>query len=191
MHKEHKKRIAHVFSIAFIILIILFSAYSVINYRLLKNQVTTSIENKGYLGLFISSFILESFPSLIGPGTPLLAALLIKLNFVRLLIILLISTTISSLLTYYLGYRYSDYFKELIDKKNLKKYERLFRKYGKVGMIIAAVTAVPYIPILAGIFKMKPSYFVFIVTTIRIVNYIFTSYVLYLGLNYNWFGLLG
>jgi len=190
MHHRHKRRIAHSVILLIVILMLAFFVYSIVNYRVMRNQLTSGVEKWQYTSVFISSFILESFPSIIGPGTPFTAAMLVKLDFKYTLIILLISTTLSALLSYFLGFKYSEEVLKFVSPKTRKDYERLFKKYGKATMIITAVTALPYIPSLAGVFKMKFKYFLFVVTSIRILNYFFISTVIYYAVNYNWLGFL-
>jgi len=173
------KKSFHIIIWVITILVIILSIWSIINYKFLKNELENSVESFGYIAIFIIAFIFESIPSLIGPDTPLITGILIGLNFYVILIILLISTTISALLSYYLGHKSHEYIKEVSDKKTFNKYHKLFKKYGKAGMIIAALTPIPYVPALAGIFKMDFKYFLFVVTLIREIKYVIVAVFLY------------
>lgn len=173
------KKSFHIIIWIITILVIILSIWSIINYKFLKNELENSVESFGYIAIFIIAFIFESIPSVIGPDAPLLTGILIGLNFYFILLILLISTTISALLSYYFGKKSHEYIKAISDKKTFSKYNKLFKKYGKAGMIIAALTPVPYVPALAGIFKMDFKYFLFVVTVLREIKYVLVAIFLY------------
>jgi membrane protein YqaA with SNARE-associated domain len=179
-----KKRTIHFIIWLITILVILLSVWSIVNFKFLQNYVSSQVETTGYVAIFIISFIFESIPSIIGPDAPLLTGLLIGLNLWIVLGILLISTTFSALLSYYFGHKSSKYIKFISEKKQWRKYEELFKKYGKAGMVIAALTPVPYIPALAGIFKMDFKYFLFVVTLLREIKYCIVAFFLYWAIGF-------
>ena len=67
-------------------------------------------------------------------------------------------TYVASILNYLFGKGYfSDKLVSLLDGKKVRKYEKIFEKYGKWGLFLAAIGPVPWVPFcwLAGSFKMK------------------------------------
>ena len=58
------------------------------------------------------------------------------------------------------------------DKKNVRKYKDLFKKYGRSAMIIMAISPIPYLPTLAGVFRMSPKYFFLETLSVRIIRHI-------------------
>ncbi|KKK55012.1 hypothetical protein LCGC14_3078880, partial [marine sediment metagenome] len=58
------------------------------------------------------------------------------------------------------------------DKKNVKKYEKFFKKYGQSAMIIMAVSPIPYLPTLAGVFRMTSPILITKVLVVRMIRHV-------------------
>ena len=140
------------------IFITLLLLWSLFNYKLLENNVTTFVQTGGLIALVIIVIILEGAPILIGGSIAVAALLLMKINPLLILALFLISATIGNILYYYLGYFSGEKILKYFDKKDVVKYDKLFKKYGRLAMIIMAISPVPYLPTLAGYFKMSPLY---------------------------------
>ena len=157
MASKRFKQITFIFSLIILIILI----YSIINFGVLKNQINENLNNKiqkyGYITIFIVGFLGEIIPQpFVSAIIPFTNGLLLNLNHKILLTILLTSTILSSLLGYVLGHVYGKgIILKFIEEENYHKYKKLFKKYGKLGMTIAAFTPLPYLPIIPGLFKMK------------------------------------
>jgi membrane protein YqaA with SNARE-associated domain len=176
----NKKRVVKYIGITIALVVIIAFIYSIVNYNTIKQEVTGAVETGGLIVYFVFAFILESIPNIIGLEPVVLTALIAGFKIRYIYILALIAVVFSNLFSFFIGYKASNYAKGFIDKKNIKKYDELWHKYGKITMIITAVSPVPYIPAIAGIFKMKPSYFAFVIMPFRLIRHavVFTVLIL-------------
>ena len=175
----YKKRFLKLLGWVLLFLIILIFGYGIINHHVLQNEVTKWIGAGGLTALFIFCFILESAPVTIGPDAPLIGAIASGLNPLGILIVLFVSTTSSAIISFLIAKKYSHYARGFIKAKNMQKYEEMWHKHHKWGMPLAAISPIPYIPAIAGIFHMSSKYFIFVVTPIRIIKYIINVTILF------------
>jgi len=109
---------------------------------------------------------------MISPDFVLLAAGLIKLNLLICFILIAIASILSSLLFYSLGYIKGEKFALcFVKEESYEKYNEMFKRKGKFALSIAALTPVPYLPIIPGVFKMHLIDFLLYGVTVRILKY--------------------
>jgi membrane protein YqaA with SNARE-associated domain len=171
----NKKRLTRILGWMIIVVFLLLFIYGLLNYKVLQKDITVAVQTGGLVAMALLCFFMESFPMAFGPEYPVVVAILIGLNPLGIFLVLIISTTISGIFTYGLGYKFGSYFKKFISHERMQRYEKLFKVYGKRAMLITAITPIPHVPAIAGIFKMKPFYFIFVVTGARILRYAVTS----------------
>ena len=68
---------------------------------------------------------------------------------------------------------------ELVGEESYEKNIELFRKYGRFGISILALTPLPYFPVLTGIFRMTFRNFLIFAIAPRIFHFLIFSYVIY------------
>ena len=155
------------------ILVILLLIWSLINYKLLNQEVSQFVQVWGLLAIIFLVILLEGAPIFVGSG--LVVASVLAMNIINpwlILFLFLFFALVGNILYFYLGYfsgkRIFKYFK----KKNVKKYEELFKKYVFTAMIITAVSPIPYLPTLAGIFRMTSPILITKVLVIRMIRHV-------------------
>lgn len=168
----NKKRLIRVVGWSLNIVVVLLLVWSIVNYRVLEQDITRAIQVGGIFVAAILIFVLEGAPVFIGPSVTVVALLVIGINPLLVLFLLLGFAILGDIAYYYLG-RKSEYRVErFIEKEDMNRYRRLFKKYGKAAMYIMAITPLPYLPTIAGIFKMPPSYFFTKVMGVRMLRHI-------------------
>jgi len=153
-----------------IILILL--VYSIVNFRVLRNEMTDAVAAGSLTLMAIFFFALEIVPNIIGLEPTIITALIAGLSIPYIITLLIIAVTIANFLSYYIGRSFSSYIRGFIKAKDIHKYEKLWKKYGKATMIITAISPIPYFPALAGLFKMDVKFFTFAVVTSRIARHL-------------------
>lgn len=167
------------------ILVLLFFFYGLVNYKILNKEISERVEfyveKYGYYSVFIFSFILEISPQpFVGAIGTLASGLVVGLNFYYLLLLVIAAGTISAITAYSIGRIYGKRFViRLFGEENYEKYNLLFRKYGKLAISLAALTPIPYFPIITGVFKMKAVDFVVYALFVRIIHFTIFSYLLF------------
>ena len=177
------KKIKIATSIIGILVIILF-LYGLVNYRILDKQISERVEfyvgKYGYYSVFVFSFILEISPQpFIGAVGTVASGLVFGLNFYYLLILVIVAGTLSAITAYAIGRLYGKRIViKLFGRKNYEKYSLLFKKYGKLAISLAALTPIPYFPVIAGVFKMKAVDFAVYALFVRVIHFVVFSYLL-------------
>jgi membrane protein YqaA with SNARE-associated domain len=171
------------FSLILSLLVLIFFTYSIINYGLLKNQIEDGLGNQvikyGYIAVFILAFLLEGTPQpFVSALFPFINGLMLGLDFQILLLVTIMGATLSGFTTYVIGLIYGKKLAvKITGEETFEKYNSLFKRYGKPGMVIIALTPFPYFPILGGIFKMDLRDFITFAIIPRIFHFVIFGYI--------------
>jgi len=169
----NKKRVVKFSAWMLNILVILLLVWSLINYRVFNQEVTQFVQVGGLLAMVFLVILLEGAPVFIGSGLVIASALAINIiNPWLILFLFLFFALVGNIVYYYLGYFSGKRIFKYFDKKDVKKYEELFKKYGFTAMIITAVSPIPYLPTLAGVFRIKSKVFIAEVLIIRMIRHV-------------------
>ena len=168
----NKKRVVK-FSVWLLnILVIFLLVWSLINYKLLNQEVSQFVQVGGLLAMIFLVVLLEGAPVFVGPS--LAVASVLAMNIINpwlILFLFLFFVLVGNILYFYLGYFSGKRILKYFGKKNVKKYEELFKKYGFAAMIITAIFPIPYLPTLAGVFRMTSPILITKVLVIRMIRH--------------------
>jgi len=161
--RKNKKIKSMVFIGILILLILLMTLFVTFNFNYFNELINTYVEGYGYIGILGFSFIADFLEQPIGPEVPASVGVLFGLNIFIVLLFSVIGSWISSSINFYIGKKYlhnkiHGIFEEKKDKTSIK----FFRKYGKLGVALAAISPIPWVAFcwLGGAFKMKFRQFV-------------------------------
>lgn len=155
------------------ILVILLLVWSLINYKVFNQEITQFVQVGGLLAMVFLVILLEGAPVFVGSG--LIVASLLAMNIINpwlILFLFLFFALVGNILYFYLGYFSGKRIFKYFDKKNVKKYEKFFKKYGQSAMIIMAVSPIPYLPTLAGVFRMTSPILITKVLVVRMIRHV-------------------
>jgi membrane protein YqaA with SNARE-associated domain len=153
-------------------------------FTVLHDEIIAFVSQYGYTSIFVTSFLTDMFLQPIGPDVPLVAGILGKLNIVLAFTAAWGGSTIASIIGYRLGHIWGVYgFRELYGEKAYKKWSRLYHKRGKLVLLVASLTPVPYVPFcwLSGAFSLsKLNFFLYGILPrgIRLVGVTYTTYMI-------------
>ena len=169
----NKKRVVK-FSIWFLnVLVISLLVWSLINYKFLNQEVSQFVQIGGLLAMIFLVILLEGAPVFVGSGLVVAAVLTMGTeNSGFILFLFLFFALVGNVIYYYLGYFSGKRILKYFDKKDINKYEKLFKKYGSSAMIIMAVSPLPYLPTLAGVFRMKSITLISKVLVVRMLRHV-------------------
>jgi len=166
-----KKRIKYLIQ-ALNILIVCALIWSIINYKVLDQEVTKLAITGGLIAMISFVIILEGAPVFIGPSVGVVAILIMNaFNPWFIFLLFLLSAIVGNILYFYLGYLSGEKIMKYFGKKNVREYKDLFKKYGRFAMLIMAISPIPYIPTLGGVFRMSPKYFFLGILPIRLIRH--------------------
>ena len=148
------------------------------------NQVIALfISDFGFIGVYIVSFITDLLVQPIGPDLPLVLGVFAKLNPWMVLLMVLLGSYTALIDAYYLGKTIGAAgIERVIGKKNFSKLSK-YETGSKWFMFIGALTPVPYIPYLAGLWRFSfidTIIFVAVPRTLRFIIVLIFAY--YLGI---------
>lgn len=151
--------------------------YAAYNYAYLESEINQTINSAGLRSLFAITFLLELIPNYVSPHLSLVSALLLRLDPFMVTFTIILSSGISSMLGFELGRKYGKNFvSETLGKKRLKRVEeRINKKGGKSTVLLAALTPIPYIPLVIGSLLMERKNFVLWGVIPRQISYLLTA----------------
>ncbi len=155
------------------VLIVLVLIWSLINYQFLNKEVSNLVQVWGLLAMILFVIVLEGAPVFIGSSI-VVAATLATGTFSPGLILFLFLTfaIVGNILYYYLGYFSGKKILKYFKKRDVKRYKKNFKKYGRVAMITMAISPIPYLPTIPGVFRVKSFYLISEILTIRLLRHI-------------------
>ena len=168
---EKKKLVK--FSLAILnVLVIFLLIWSLVNYTFLNKEVSQFIQIGGLLAMIFLVILLEGAPVFVGSGLVVASILAIGTeNPGFILLLFLVSALVGNIIYFYLGYFSGKGILKYFDKKDVKRYKKLFKKYGFAAMIFTAVSPIPYLPTIAGVFKMTSPILITEVLIIRMIRH--------------------
>ena len=168
----------YILPILIFILSIAIFVYSIIDYAYIEQGVKTSFETYGLVGAFILSGLLEFIPQYISPHIFVISGALFDFNFLRLLFVVIIGSTIGSVLGFEVGHRFkrrASILEKWIGKKRAQRFERGINKQGRIFITLAAVSPIPYIPLILGMMHLSRKNFVLYGIIPRIIGLVIMS----------------
>jgi len=168
----NKKRVVK-FSFWFLnILVILLLIWSLANYTFLNKEVTQLIQVGGIVAMIFLVILLEGAPVFIGSSVVVASVLAMNiLNPWLVLWLFLVSAILGNIIYYYLGYFFGIKVLKYFEEKDVRKYKKLFKKYGGITMITMAISPIPYLPTLAGVFRMKSGSLISKILILRLLRH--------------------
>jgi membrane protein YqaA with SNARE-associated domain len=157
------KRRNQIILILFAMIMIVLALLVIINTENVELMVRQGIQKYGLGGVLFFSFIADLFMQPFGPEMPGLFAILANLKFPNIYLATVIGSTLGGLVSFFIGRHF------LLQRINIicqigkyKNYCKLFSKYGRWGLLLAAITPIPFVLFcwLSGAFHMKIKNFV-------------------------------
>ena len=138
-------------SVLIVLLMVALTVYSFLNRGILDDKVSSGISNYGLSALFVASLLLDLIPQLISPVVAMGAGIIIGMNIYVAIITTILGSAVGSLLGFFLGKKYLfDAVDVMSSKKSVKRLTYLTNRYGRVIVPLAAISPLPYLPVLLG-----------------------------------------
>lgn len=151
--------------------------YVLINFQSIEGNFKYQVQTYGIPSLFILSILLDLVPQFISPIALLATSFLAGINIYYATIAVVTGSIIGSTLGFYLGEKYMyKAVKLTIPKSTTEKITKLTNKYGKIIVPIAAISPLPYLPILLGAMNFSKRNFLIYGLIPRTLSFIFFGY---------------
>lgn len=153
--------------------------YGTIFHEQIKNELTEGVLNIGMEVFFLIGFILELIPQYISPYLGLVIALFLEIDIWKACLFILFGGISGSMLGFFLGKKYgTGGLEDFFGREKIEKINTGINKNGKWFVTIAALTPIPYIPILFGSLKMSWKNFIIYGVFPRVLSYIAVTFFL-------------
>lgn len=173
---ERFKRSFKLLTTVLIIGIILLFSYVLLKYRTFEVEIQEVIQNYGYGGIIVVSFILDILIIPLAPDIALIFGILGGLPWYVVLGAVLIGSTLASVTGYYLGMLYGKHgLIRMYGTVKYLKWSAQFEQHGKWLMVLGATTPVPYVPMLGGVFNLTLKEFILYAIIPRTLRYIMVA----------------
>lgn len=154
-----------VFWVLFFIILIISIYIITINYNEINSFIEQNIESYGYPAIFLFCFLADVIDQPVIPEVPSLLGVLYGLDVFFVFLFGVAGIWLMSIINFNVGRRIFRYkLEDLCSTKRYANYCKFFYKYGKLSLLIAALTPLPYVTFvwLSGAFGMKfRTFFVF------------------------------
>jgi membrane protein YqaA with SNARE-associated domain len=174
-------RIMQAFSVAVISVFLISAALSVAYRDHLNQRFAVATEQYGQAAVFVFVFLLEAIPQPITPDFVVLTAFLAGLSPIVTISVAIFASFTSSILTYEIGKHHGPKkVKENFKSKRARKFIALVKRHGKWAIFLAAVSPLPYIPILIGAMDFSRATFISFGLIPRMIGMALRAYIIYI-----------
>ena len=143
-----------------IFFIFLFMLSLVFRYQI-TGILNDNFENYGLLGLFFGSLILELVPQWIAPQLFVFSSAIWGLPFLPSLFSLYFGSVVGSMLGFEIGKKYKDaHLNDYLKEKTKERVKKFVDKWGNFGLVLTAISPLPYFPIVFGALYIKRRNFI-------------------------------
>lgn len=143
----------------FIIIFVLCAfTFGVLNYERIQEVANKELAEYGAMAFLLMAFLLDLIPQYVPPHIGIISAPLIGMNLIYAFVLVAIGSTIGSLIGFEIGARSrekSELLKHLFGEKKFNNIQMHLNDKGKWFIALAAVSPLPYLPIIIGSFYIK------------------------------------
>ena len=171
------KRITRAIVFGLLILILILFVIEIRKETFLREKISMGVGTYGVILLFVICAVLDFIPQSIGPHFPLAAAILAGINPITAFITTSLGSASGTLLAFELGGKTRGRFMAtFVTSKNKDQFKAMIEKYGKWGILIAALAPIiPYPPLLFGAIGISRKDMILYGIGSRTLSYVFVA----------------
>lgn len=174
MKKRGWKIVGWLFSLVLTALLVLSFVY----YGQFRAEISRIVGVYGFPGLFLIGFLLELIPQFFSPHLALVVTIYFGLNLPLALLFIIIGSLLGSTLGFWIGKKKGlEVTYSFVAKGDITRFQELVDKYGKIVLLIAAISPLPYLPVVAGSLNINWKHFIFFGALPRAIGFIMAGYI--------------
>jgi membrane protein YqaA with SNARE-associated domain len=168
-----------VLSVVFGLVIVAIFLYSLTNMQSIEEDLKEEVYYYGVPGIFLVSAILDFIPQFFSPFIILATVIVAGLNVHLAIFIVTAGSTVGSVIGFILGKKYMFRIVDcLVAPKKVKQMTELMNKHGKWIVPVAAITPLPYVPIVFGALNFSKNNFIIYGLIPRAIGLIIAGYLI-------------
>jgi len=155
------KKIFGIVTILFAVVFAVIFILSLVYVSEIETLLGSNLQNYGGAILFLLGLFIELIPNYLSPHLGIINAYALNLNLDTTLAFLLLGSVTGSLLGFELGNIYGVKLADnFVSREKIKKIEKALNSKGRWGVLMAALSPIPYFPIVLGSIKLSWKNFV-------------------------------
>lgn len=155
------KKILKIFTILFAAIFIILFTLSIIYQEEIGNLFGAGLGGYGAILLFLIAFLIELIPNYLSPHLGVINAYFLDISLKTTVVFLLLGSITGSILGFELGKKYGTKLtKNFLTERKIRKIENTLNRKGRWGVLFAAISPIPYLPIILGSIKFSRKNFV-------------------------------
>lgn len=157
------KRGLKIFGILVTLLLIVLFIFSLVYRNVVRDYLASETESFGIIAVSLFMFLSDLIPQYVGPHFILVNGLLVGLPKTSLIIFGTLGALLGSYIGFEIGARKGYWLaSDIYGEDKLQRIHQRFGSYGKIIILIAALSPLPYLPILFGTLNMsRKSFFLY------------------------------
>lgn len=168
-----KKQLLKVLSLLTSFLVLGFFIMSFLLKETIESLVASEIRIYGLIFSFVASALLELIPQYIAPHFILVNNALIGFSGISMVLTIMVGSATGSFIGYKIGKKAGhDFICDLYGENKIKKIESLLNSQGKWFVAFAAISPLPYIPLIFGSLGMSQKNFIFFGLLPRAISFL-------------------
>lgn len=178
--KKNIKQGIRVFDAILILFFLAIAVLAIYNKVYLEEFVLQELQNSGLVTLGFINFILELIPQLVAPVAMVFSALALGFNPHLVIIVGITGSFLGSIAGYQVGKKYGfNVLNYLFEDVQIQKAVDFMNKYGKIAVFLAAISPLPYVPMIIGALDMNRKNFTLFGLLPRALGLIIAGYSFY------------
>lgn len=174
--KKVLKRATILFAAIFILLFIL----SIVYQENLEDILGSNISAYGAGFLFFIAFLIELIPNYLSPHLGVINAYVLDISLETTVLFLLLGSITGSVIGFELGKKYGTHLAEnFLAEKEIRQIENVLNKKGRWGILLAAISPIPYLPIILGSIRFSRKNFISFGVVPRSIGITLTALIVY------------
>lgn len=174
------EKILKIITISFAVVFLVLFVLSIVYQKDIESKLGSDLEDYGGLFLFFLAFIIELIPNYLSPHLGIINAYILDINLKTTILFLVLGSAIGSILGFELGKKYGTKLaKNFLEDKKIKIIEKSVNKKVRWGILLAAISPLPYFPIVLGSTRLLRKNFFFFGVIPRSIGIIIVTLVVY------------
>ena len=146
----------------------------------LKGDFYQEIQQYGWVGILVASFLIDIIAGPIGPEVPVIGGLLAGIKIPTIVYMTAVGSAMASLMIFAIGHFFGEHgVSYYTTPEKYKHYRTVFNRHRRITMLLGALTPVPYVVVCltAGIFRVRLWEFVLFALGGRVIRIIGALYI--------------
>lgn len=175
-----RKKFLEVVTFMFVLFFIVLFVLSIIYKSDIEIFLGSNLESSGGIILLIIGFLIELIPNYLSPHIAIVNAYVLDISLRVTITYLLIGTILGSLLGFFIGKTYGvEFADDFVSREKISKIKKTMNEKGRWGVLLAALSPVPYLPIVLGAIRLSWKNFIIFGIIPRSIGIILLGFVVY------------